>query len=350
MYAADGTKLQTVHKIDGETTTRDYCGNAVYENGELKMLLNDYGYVSFPDRKFHFYLKDHQGNVRVVADAEGNVEEVNDYYPFGGLISSTTTNEFQPYKYNGKELDRKAGLNLYDYGARFYDPAIGRFSTVDPMSENAISASPYLYCVNNPINYIDPIGHDTVPDDEIWDYDLLNFRTDGTGWLSDKFIPIVIDGGVKYVLREFTSGENEGNYAAIELYGKDSETGVDLYEYKYVVGKSKLDDFKNGDTDATGFQYNIMRWAVDNGVSGRKGVFENMIDGYFRILKDPMNWLPDPLDPANFIPKSWYLIKSPWNKFQMFNRGKYTKAKYGTLQNALKNKSLDYEKWKNRRF
>ena len=131
MYAADGTKLQTVHKIDGVTTTRDYCGNAVYENGELKMLLNEYGYVSFPDRKFHFYLKDHQGNVRVVADAEGNVEEINDYYPFGGLMSSTAANNSQPYKYNGKELDRKAGLNLYDYGARFYDPAIGRFTTND---------------------------------------------------------------------------------------------------------------------------------------------------------------------------------------------------------------------------
>ena len=158
VYAADGTKLQTVHKIDGETTTRDYCGNAIYENGELKMLLNDYGYVSFPDRKFHFYLKDHQGNVRVVADADGNVEEVNDYYPFGGLMSSTTGNNSQPYKYNGKELDRKAGLNLYDYGARFYDPAIGRFSTVDPMSEEYSHLTPYNYCDNDPMNRIDPDG------------------------------------------------------------------------------------------------------------------------------------------------------------------------------------------------
>ena len=158
VYAADGTKLQTVHKIDGETTTRDYCGNAVYENGELRMLLNDYGYVSFPDRKFHFYLKDHQGNVRVVADAEGNVEEVNDYYPFGGLMSNATTNEFQPYKYNGKELDRKSGLNLYDYGARFYDPAIGRFSTVDPMGESKLGIGTYVYCLNNPVKLVDPTG------------------------------------------------------------------------------------------------------------------------------------------------------------------------------------------------
>ena len=164
VYAADGTKLQTVHKIDGETTTRDYCGNAVYENGELKMLLNEYGYVSFPDRKFHFYLKDHQGNVRVVADADGNVEEVNDYYPFGGLMSNATTNEFQSYKYNGKEIDRKAGLNLYDYGARFYDPAIGRWHAIDSQCEKYFRSSPYNYCDNEPIGRIDPDGNDWIQD------------------------------------------------------------------------------------------------------------------------------------------------------------------------------------------
>ncbi len=80
-YAADGTKLRTVHKTGAATLTTDYCSNAVYENGVLKMLLNEAGYVSFSDRKYHCYLKDHQG-VRVVADKDGNVEETNAYYPF----------------------------------------------------------------------------------------------------------------------------------------------------------------------------------------------------------------------------------------------------------------------------
>ena len=103
-----------------------------------------------------------------MADAEGSVEEVNDYYPFGGLMSNTTGNEFQPYKYNGKELDRKAGLNLYDYGARFYDPAIGRFSTVDPMTEKYLETSSYVYCNDNPLKYIDPTGKEwlTKEDEE----------------------------------------------------------------------------------------------------------------------------------------------------------------------------------------
>ncbi|MEY8709010.1 RHS repeat-associated core domain-containing protein [Bacteroides faecichinchillae] len=124
-YVVDGTKLRSVHKTGATTLTTDYCGNAVYENGVLRMLLNEAGYVSFPDRKYHFYLKDHQGNTRVVADKDGNVEETNAYYPFGGTF--TSTNSVQPYKNNGKELDQNNGPSWYDYGARHYDAAIGRF-------------------------------------------------------------------------------------------------------------------------------------------------------------------------------------------------------------------------------
>ena len=148
-YGLDGRKLRTVHITNGVTSTTDYCGNAIYENGSLKMLLNEAGYVSFPDKKFHFYLKDHLGNVRVVADKDGNVEETNDYYPFGGLFTASTS--AQPYKYNGKELDRKSGLDWYDYGARMYDAALGRWHAVDPMSEKYYSWSPYTYCMGNPI-------------------------------------------------------------------------------------------------------------------------------------------------------------------------------------------------------
>ena len=63
-YAADGRKVRTTHTINNNVTSTVYCGNAIYENGSLKMLLNEAGYYSFQDNKFHFYLKDHQGNVR----------------------------------------------------------------------------------------------------------------------------------------------------------------------------------------------------------------------------------------------------------------------------------------------
>ena len=63
-YGADGTKLKTVHKTGSTTTTTDYCGNVVYENGVQKLLLTDEGYVTLSDSKYHYYLKDHQGNNR----------------------------------------------------------------------------------------------------------------------------------------------------------------------------------------------------------------------------------------------------------------------------------------------
>ena len=111
-----------------------------------------------PNGMYHYYLQDHQGNNRVVADRNGKVEEVNHYYPFGGMFA--TTGNIQPYKYNGKELDTRKGLNWYDYGARYYDPAVGRFTVVDSLAEKHYYASPYIYCNNLPMRYIDPDGND----------------------------------------------------------------------------------------------------------------------------------------------------------------------------------------------
>ena len=161
-YGADGTKLRTVHKIGSTTTTTDYCGNVIYENGVQKLLLTEEGYVTLSDSKYHYYLKDHQGNNRVVISQSGTVEETSHYYPFGGTFASA--GNVQPYKYNGKEYDSKKGLNWYDYGARHYDAALGRFETVDPSAENYFKISLYAYCGNSPISRIDPTGADWYED------------------------------------------------------------------------------------------------------------------------------------------------------------------------------------------
>ena len=160
VYGADGTKLRTTHIIDEVTTTTDYCGSVIYENGIAKTLLTEAGFVSLNDNKYHYYLQDHQGNNRVVASQDGVVEEVNHYYPFGGIFASTSS--VQPYKYNGKDLDRKGGLDWYDYGARMYDATLGRFMKTDRFSEKYVSLSPYQYGANNPVNNIDING------DSIW--------------------------------------------------------------------------------------------------------------------------------------------------------------------------------------
>lgn len=157
LYGVNGTKLRTTHIIGNDTTVTDYCGNLIYENGVAKTLLVEGGYVSLSDDKYHFYLQDHQGNSRVVADENGKIEEVNHYYPFGGTFASSSV-FIQSYKYNGKELDRKNGLDWYDYGARHYDATLGRWHVVDPMAEKYYSISPYAYCAGNPIKFVDTDG------------------------------------------------------------------------------------------------------------------------------------------------------------------------------------------------
>ena len=157
LYDANGKKLRATHIIGNDTTLTDYCGNLIYENGVAKTLLVEGGYISLSDGKYHFYIQDHQGNNRVVADENGNIEEVNHYYPFGGTFASSS-GSVQSYKYNGKELNRKNGLDWYDYGARMYDVALGRWHMVDPMAEKYYSLTPYNYCTDSPNNLIDMDG------------------------------------------------------------------------------------------------------------------------------------------------------------------------------------------------
>jgi RHS repeat-associated protein len=160
-------------KVHGPTTPTtamvhtytEYCGNHILENGKLKQSLFDGGYITYSDGEpeFHFYVRDHQGNNRLVMSEDGVVEQVNDYTPFGvQMKNSFTATSSQRYKYNSKELDRMLGLDLYDYGARFYDARIARWQTIDPLCEKYYSISPYVYCANNPILYVDPDGFDIV--------------------------------------------------------------------------------------------------------------------------------------------------------------------------------------------
>ncbi|WP_449528531.1 RHS repeat-associated core domain-containing protein [Flavobacterium ajazii] len=91
------------------------------------------------------------------------IVEENNYYPFGmkhkGYNSvSTSTNPALKYKYNGKEFLDELGLNMYDYGTRNYDPAIGRWMNIDPLTEKMRRYSPYNYAFDNPVFFIDPDG------------------------------------------------------------------------------------------------------------------------------------------------------------------------------------------------
>jgi RHS repeat-associated protein len=145
------------------TTTTDYVSNKVYKNGQLKLILTEEGYIEKNGNAYthHYYLKDHLGNNRIVMDASGTVEQVNNYYPSGTSMAELprrTDQGVQPYKYNNKELDRSNGLDFYDYEARMYEPTLMRFTMIDPMAEKYYAISPYAYCLNNPVRFVDPDG------------------------------------------------------------------------------------------------------------------------------------------------------------------------------------------------
>ena len=113
------------------------------------------------------------GNIRTVLKRNSTLAEVlqvNDYYPFGMLMGESTGETYSnKYRFNGKEnlipvrTDYPVDLSWYDYGARFYDPQIGRWHSIDPLAEKDISISPYNYVSNNPILLIDPTGESSSP-------------------------------------------------------------------------------------------------------------------------------------------------------------------------------------------
>jgi RHS repeat-associated protein len=111
---------------------------------------------------YEYTIEDHLGNARVNFRANGaaatHLEEMH-YYPFGMLIEGLgTVSPINDYSYNGKELNDDFGLNLSDYGARWYDASVGRWWGVDPLAEKYGGWSGYNYTMGNPVRFIDPDG------------------------------------------------------------------------------------------------------------------------------------------------------------------------------------------------
>ncbi|RED26132.1 RHS repeat-associated protein [Flavobacterium cutihirudinis] len=183
VYDATGVKQR---KTVGTIIT-DYANGYQYENNDLKFFPHPEGYVAHSSGIFSYIYqyKDHLGNIRLSygdANDDGSVTnleliEENNYYPFGlkqygyneGVALGKGNSTGQKYKYNGKEFqDESVGgnqLNLYDYGARNYDPALGRWMNIDPLAEKSRRFNPYTYALNNPVYFIDPDGMIATPPD-----------------------------------------------------------------------------------------------------------------------------------------------------------------------------------------
>jgi RHS repeat-associated protein len=109
---------------------------------------------------YQYYLGDHLGNTRITFNTKTGTAyavQQDDYYPFGmEILRGTLLSNKNEYLYNKKELQEE--FSEYDYGARFYDPVIARWTTVDPLAEKSRRWSPYNYVQDSPIRLIDPDG------------------------------------------------------------------------------------------------------------------------------------------------------------------------------------------------
>ncbi len=173
LYASDGRKLRvSTSGPGGSSSVTDYASNVVYRDGSLDRIFIPGGYMT--DGSYRFFVTDHLGSIRAVTDSEGNVLETYDYYPYGEDIAESASAvspsapgvSLQPYRFNGKESQKFAGLPYLDYGARFYHQLSSRWTTMDPLAEKYYSVSPYAFCSNNPVNFVDWDGK--LPD-AIWD-------------------------------------------------------------------------------------------------------------------------------------------------------------------------------------
>ncbi len=176
-YDAAGTKLaKTVTNGSASTVRTDYSGSFMYENSVLKCIFTPEGRIvpqnngTAMSYSYEYNLKDHLGNTRVTFTGHANgrpeVNQLTSYDPYGLVTSQTSYYPTGASKnkllYNGKEIqdDVLAGTKIdwFDYGARMYDAQLGRWFMVDGKAEKYFPISPYNYCLNNPLKYLDPDG------------------------------------------------------------------------------------------------------------------------------------------------------------------------------------------------
>ncbi|MET3012719.1 RHS repeat-associated core domain-containing protein, partial [Flavobacterium psychrophilum] len=110
-----------------------------------------------PEKDVFYYHPDHLGSSSYISTLNGQISQHVEYIAFGEVLFEEHSSSFKsPYLFNGKELDRETNLSYY--GARYLDMKTSLWLSVDPLAEEFPDWNPYNYCMQNPINMIDPTG------------------------------------------------------------------------------------------------------------------------------------------------------------------------------------------------
>ena len=273
----DGTKMIEVWQIDDDTISLRYSADLkrrrIYDINDF-YLFDDTIFLKLEER----YLKM--------------------YYAKPTRVSSTYQG-LQPFKYNGKELDRVHGLDWYDYGARRYDPAFCQFTQMDPLCEQYPHLSPYAYCAGNPVRYVDPDGKDWYENEKgqmAWT-DHIDQKSLDDNKISGRYmgkVVLIFNGSRNEKLGK---GENLFGKGAVlakaTLYGRDGADDITEFD-----GFTMSSDFKTFGAIDDG-EYNVnykypgkggslsSHWAINNAgpVDCLDGINPNPFSAYSSTQK-----------------------------------------------------------------
>ena len=250
-YTPDGRKLSSSHKITianangytRKTTTDLYIDGLIVRDGTPLLWQFDGGYVDLDANgaptSWNYYVTDHLGSTRMVVDSKNNIKETISYYPFGsemriqepGQLPQLADAGSHPFRFTGKELDRQNGLNMYDFGARWFDVAgVPMWTSVDPLAEKNPSLTPYHFCHNDPVNRTDSDGK--------WDVNVhlaKDRRTNGYG------VAVISDRNGQEIFRFIVRAEGVKGHDRMKTGG---DTPLGTYDIPnnnaWTNGKSRL--------------------------------------------------------------------------------------------------------------
>lgn len=272
-----------------DNTYQYYAGNMVYKNDKsLNYILFDEGLINKSSGAYvyEYHLKDHLGNTRVAFQPNGSgttTTQVAEYYPFGSSYLPLSPAGTNKYLYNGKEKQddvlSSTALDEYDYGARFYDPQIGRWHVPDPFSEAFFEITPYAYVKNNSIMRLDPNGQ--------WDVDVHAFKNRGEYGYA---VLIMRDNTGSEVFRTTVrvqgASRKENNYNPRNRQAENADTPTGTYNIK---GWS--DRLPNKDRDMYGPNEALELDYVSGEAAGKRN---NMhLHGGHQEIKQNGQWIKD---------------------------------------------------------
>lgn len=300
-YTANGQKLTAtfMNAQDNSSYSRQYVGSFVYNDTQLEFFGTAEGRaISDPSTGgflVEYHYKDHLGNTRLtfsdrdnsgVIDIVTEVLQQEHYYPYGMTFEGTNAAVIDgkhQFLYTGKENYDQFGLNWMDFGARFYDPALGRWHSVDPLASAYSSWSPYNMVLGNPLRLIDPTG--MGPED----------------WVSPGF-------GEEWV----TDDRVVDQATAIQYHGKNAIWGGSGTEHSVEGGRRvKFGDnytYSYNEFDAVEVvserilpSPNVAEQVLSDIISVEIG----LLDSYLGLITEPTLDYLEFVD-NNFIPSAWH--------------------------------------------